>query len=181
MLLLFLPVLRFRDFRAKQPDALEYATEDSAAPSRTSVRSVPKIMVTVAEHTGPDLGLSQFQLFFSSIFTSFVLFTSFSWIRKFKKAWVTYAVSQLMEMAWPKLRSILQNAWFLMTVKVIKKKNNNQTKQNKNVKTENPSQTRGDWGDKITQCRVSARTGFWGRKMVLLGKEVKFKWGLGLR
>lgn len=99
MLLLFLPVLRFCDFRAKQPDALEYATEkDSAAPSLTSVRSVPEIMVTVAEHTGPELGLSQFQLFFSSIFTSFILFTTFSWIRKFKKASVMYVVSQLIEM-----------------------------------------------------------------------------------
>ena len=71
MLLLFLPVLRFCDFRAKQPDALEYATEDSAAPSRTSVRSVPKIMDTVAERTGPDFGLSQFQLFFFIYFYQF--------------------------------------------------------------------------------------------------------------
>ena len=70
-----------------------------------------------------------------------------------------------------------------MIVKVIKKKTTKTIKQNKtkNVKTENPSQTRGDRGDKITQCHASSRAGLWDRKTVLLGKEVKLKWGLGLQ
>lgn len=119
----------------------------------------------MAEHTGPEWGLSRPHLIQYSQQDKRIL-ESVSHVS---------TVTQLVEMVWPKSRNILQNAWpvFLMTVKV-KKQNKTQ------VKTEKPSQTRGDWGDMITQCHVISWIGFWNRKRVLLEKLVKFKWSLGL-
>lgn len=83
------------------------------------------MMVMVAEHPGPKLGLSVSSCLLPSTSQESVSHVSI--------------VSQLVEMVWPKLRNILQNPGFLMIVKVIKKNKTNQTNKTKNVKTENSS------------------------------------------